>query len=57
MVVKENGAMATMREFGRMALISPRVVNGVLRLEAPGVAPLSLPTKVKKTNSSVVTVK
>lgn len=43
MLVDGKGAMMTQREFPRMALIKPRLVDGALQLEAPGMAPLALP--------------
>ena len=43
MLVDAAGAMMTMRDFPRMALIKPRLVDNALLLDAPGMAPLALP--------------
>lgn len=40
MVVDERGEFVTQRELPRMALVSPRLVDGVLELTAPGMPPL-----------------
>jgi uncharacterized protein YcbX len=42
MVVSEDGLFLTQRELPRMALITPRVDGGVLRVAAPGAASLEL---------------
>jgi uncharacterized protein YcbX len=43
MLVTQEGQFLTQREFPRMALVVPHVEGDVLRVEAPGMAPLSLP--------------
>jgi uncharacterized protein YcbX len=42
MLVTEDGQFLTQREFPRMALVTPHVDGDVLRVEAPGMAPLAL---------------
>jgi uncharacterized protein YcbX len=43
MLVSPDGQFLTQREFPRMALVVPGVQGEVLRVEAPGMAPLALP--------------
>jgi uncharacterized protein YcbX len=40
MLVTENGQFLTQREFPRMALVTPQVAGGALRVDAPGMPPL-----------------
>lgn len=54
MAIKANGRMATLTEFNAMTFIQPRATGQQLLLDAPGMPTLHLPTRVEKTNSSVI---
>jgi uncharacterized protein len=56
MVVDEAGRFLTLRERARLAVISPALVGGRLRLEAEGVEAIELPLEPESGDAAAVTI-
>ncbi|MDB5933091.1 MAG: hypothetical protein JWQ01_435 [Massilia sp.] len=56
MVVAEDGQFLTQREYPCMALVTPRLRDGVLELTAPGQAPFEIDIRLEPTTARTVQI-